>query len=264
MRGCRAKSAGDAGFLEDRHGNRGTFDRVGTGAKFVEQDEGVFRHVVDDGNDALHVGRERREGLFDALFVADIGEYFIKHADGGGVLCRDMKTRLRHEGQQTERFERNCLTAGVRTGDNEHFVILPERNRNRHDGLRVEQRMTCAVKFDFLLFGNLRGSGVHLIGQRCTGENERQFGDIEVIEDDRRPRNGNACGQVAENAFDFVRFLAFEFAQFVVRFDDVHRFDEECRAGLGGIVDQTLDFAAVFRLDGDNEASASGGDNVFL
>ena len=70
-------------------------------------------------------------------------------------------------------------------------------------------------------------------------------------------------GQLRQNALNFRLFLAAQDADFVVRLDHAHRLDKKRRAGGGGVVHQTLDVRAAFRLNGyDIAAVADGHDGV--
>ena len=56
--------------------------------------------------------------LLDRLVVADIGEHRIEDRHFGAV-GGNRNSRLRHQGQQAQRFEGNCFSASVRAGDDQ-------------------------------------------------------------------------------------------------------------------------------------------------
>ena len=63
--------------------------------------------------------------LLDRLVVADIGEHGVEDGQFGAV-GGDRQSRLRHEREQTHRFERDGLAAGVRAGDDELATVVLE------------------------------------------------------------------------------------------------------------------------------------------
>ena len=82
--------------------------------------------------------RECRQALFDALLIAYIHIQFIKHTDNAVFACRYHHTAHCHKHKQACGFERNRLTAGVRTGHDQQAEILAEPYVDRNDLFRIE------------------------------------------------------------------------------------------------------------------------------
>ena len=102
MGGRRDPAAALAEFFEDGNGQRRALDGVGAGAQLVDQDEGAVIRLLEDGDELGHVGGEGREGLLDALFVADVDEDILKGRDGRARSGRDEQPAHGHEGQKAD------------------------------------------------------------------------------------------------------------------------------------------------------------------
>ena len=175
-----------------------------------------------------------------------------------------MKTRLRHQRKQTERFERNRLTAGIRTGDDQRIEIAAQTDVDRHDLFGIEQGMARTLQIDHTVLVELRFGGIHAVGKLRLRKDERKLCDIVIIKRECRCAFRNRLRQDSQNAFDLLLFLVFKEAKLVVCLNNGQRFYEQRCARCGGVVDQTLDLVSVFRLDGNDITSVSLRDDVFL
>ena len=72
------------------------------------------------------------------------------------------------------------------------------------------------------------------------------------------------AGEIGENALDLLTLVQHETAQLVVHLQHFLRLDEHRRAALGTVVNEALDAALVFRLDGNDEPVPAYGDNAVL
>ena len=52
-----------------------------------------------------HVRREGGQALFDALFIADVGQHFVKHRQAAAVRSRNHQAAHHHQGEQTHCLE---------------------------------------------------------------------------------------------------------------------------------------------------------------
>ncbi len=75
---------------------------------------------------------------------------------------------------------------------------------------------------------------------------------------------GDERGQLAQDAFDFARFFAFEFAHAVAHLDGRERFDEDRRAARARVVDDPRNFAFRFRANRNDVPSIALCDDRFL
>ena len=110
--------------LQNRLRQRRALGRVSARAQFVEQHQIIRRHLVHDGHNRRHMPGEGGQALLDGLLVANIGEHLLKYRQFRPQIRRDLQARLRHQRQQTDRFQRNRLAARVRAGDNQRREVL--------------------------------------------------------------------------------------------------------------------------------------------
>ena len=121
---CAAEEVGDG------NGQRGAFFRVGGRTEFVEQHQRMRRGMVRDEIDVGDVRGKRRQVLLDGLIVADIGEDGVE--DGQlGAIGGNRNSRLRHQRQQANRFQRDGLAASIGAADDELAMLAVEFDGKR-------------------------------------------------------------------------------------------------------------------------------------
>ena len=262
--GSHQQHAAAAEFLDDGHGQRCTLSRVGTGTQLVQKNEGVRHSQFQNAGDLLHVAGEGGQALFDALFVADVHEELVKHADLTALVGGDQKAALRHGAKQAGCFQRNGLTAGVRTGDDERIVLPAQCYIHRNALFRVDERMTRPDEGE----GRIRpDSGLESLQiQRqprlCQQNVDLQHGFVAVLE--LRLDRGHLRGKSHEDALDLLRFLRAVLQNAGVGFHNSLRLDEDGSTRRRNIVDDAADFAAVLALNRDNIAPISHGNDALL
>ena len=137
-------------LLQQRAGQRRALGRVGTGAEFVQQDEGLRAGGLDDAHDVGHVRREGGERLFDRLLVADVGEDVVEDGDARAGLGGHGQSGLGHQAEQSDGLERDRLAAGVGSGDQHAAGVGGQGGRDRDDiaaqRVGVEQRVSGRVE----------------------------------------------------------------------------------------------------------------------
>ena len=146
VRGGGDLRAAGTDVLDDRDGEGRALDRVGARAQLVEEDEGIAVRLVEDIDNGLHVRGEGGKALLDALLVADVGEDAGKDAHRAAVARRDVQSALRHQAEQTERFETDGLAAGVGACDDEGIEAAAHLNVDGHGLGGIEQRMAGAAE----------------------------------------------------------------------------------------------------------------------
>ena len=119
----------------NRDGERGAFFGIGGRAQFIEQHERLRSCSARNEIDVGDVGGESRKILLDRLIVADIGEHGVEDRQLGAVGGH-WNSRLCHQRQETDRFQRYRFTAGVGTGDDELAACAFEFDCDR-DNRRV-------------------------------------------------------------------------------------------------------------------------------
>ena len=105
---------------------------------------------------------EGGQALFNALFIADIHQVFIKMADGTAFVRRDQEAVLGHRVQQAGRFDADGFAAGVGAGDDKGIIFFAQGNIHRHDLFLVDQRVAGFFQCKAAAIVHLRHKGVLL------------------------------------------------------------------------------------------------------
>ena len=95
--------------FQNADGQRRTLCRVGTGTKFVDQGQGIGACQLQNAGDPLPMAGEGGQALFNALFIADIHQVFIKWQIGTSTVRRDQEAVLGHRVQQAGCLMLICL-----------------------------------------------------------------------------------------------------------------------------------------------------------
>ena len=109
-------------------GQRGAFGGIRSGAQFIKQHQVTGCHLMHDLHNIRHMTGEGGEALLDALLIADIREYLLKHRQFRSRIRRHLQARLGHQGKQAYRLQGYGFTAGIRAGNDqgiEPFFVLP-------------------------------------------------------------------------------------------------------------------------------------------
>ena len=121
--GRHQKHAAAAQFFDDRNRQRRALCRVGTCTQLVQKHQRAGHGKLEDAGDLLHMTREGRQTLLDALLIADVHKKFIKDTDLTALIRRDEEAALCHCTKQTCRFQCDSLAAGVGAGNDERIVV---------------------------------------------------------------------------------------------------------------------------------------------
>ncbi len=148
VRRRKGRDAAIAQVIQQRHGQRRAFLRIGARAQLVEQHQALRVGLLQDVDDVGHVAGEGAEALLDALLVADVGVDAFEDTQLAALVNREHHARLRHERQQADGLERDCLAARVGPRDHDEVGVVIEIDVNGHDRLLIEQRMTRPVQVD--------------------------------------------------------------------------------------------------------------------
>ena len=119
---------------------------------------------------------ERRQILFDALFVPDIREDIVEDCQTGFFHRRDMQTCLSHEGEQSECLQGYGLTTGIRTCDNEQGVCLTKPDIDRYNRVLLQQWMASLPDVDDAVGVEDRSCAVCSAGEFRLGKYKVQIG----------------------------------------------------------------------------------------
>ena len=251
--------------------------------------------LLEDADDVGDVPRKGAERLLDGLLVADVGVDVVEQRQLRAGLDRDVQPRLRHGRHQPDGLERDGLAAGVGAGDDQREGARREVDIQRHDGVRIEQRMPrleqadddtgvgslrvlCVLRdvltrswfpFDRLFLIPIqrmqqRLAGVDLLGILGLGKGQVQLGQRFDAGDDLAGRDADLRGQFRQHLAHFVAFGQLQFAEGVVHLDDRQRFDEQGRAARRLVVDDGLDLSLELGAQRDDIAPVALGDERIL
>ena len=262
-RRCNARPLA-AQCLQNGHGERGALDRVRPRAELIQQDQAGCIGLFKDFDNIRHMGGKRREGLLDALFIADIRQHMVENRNLAVVRHGQQQAAHRHQRQQTNRFQRNGLAAGIRTGDHQGIKMQAEFNVGRHHLFLVDQRMARPFEFDLPLVVDQRQGRLHLIAQIGLGKDQVQLHRLFVSGNDPAGKIARLCGELRQDALHFRLLLGEQHANLVVCLHNGHGLDEHRCAGGGGIVNQAGHIAAALRLDRHDEPPVAHGDDRVL
>src|SRR5215207_451331 len=80
---------------------RRAFLRIGPCTQFIENNQRTVVNVLQNANDVRDMTAECAERLLDGLLIADIRIDRVETQQLRAALRRDVKSALRHEGEQT-------------------------------------------------------------------------------------------------------------------------------------------------------------------
>ena len=124
--------------------------------------------------------------------------------------------------------------------------------------------MARVFQTDVPLGVDFRRYCLHLIGERSLRKNNVELHRGAVAFDDRVGKAARLGRKLCEDPFNLRFFLRLENAHLVVRFNNADRLDEYRCAARRGVVNEALNLRPVFRLYGNDKASASLGDDRLL
>ena len=267
-------------------GQGGSLLGVGAGAQLVHQHQRATRgpaHNVDKVGD---VGTERREGLLDALLVADVGIDAVEPRKAG-LIRGYVQPGVGHHRQQAHGLEGHGLAAGVGTGDQQNAAPGVQRQADRHHVAR-QQRMPGAaeahtarlvllpVAYSLTLWGRVRVGAIFLSvfdDRRCGTQRRRVagLGHVQVqpghdVQGKQQVFGGlaDAGGKLAQHALHLALLGQPGLAPAVAHVHGGHRLDKHRRAAVGNVVNDTCDAGAHLRLDEQHHAAVALGDEGLL
>ena len=207
---------------------------------------------------------EGGQRLFNALFVANIGQNMFKNDNLTVVASRNLQTALCHGGQKPQCFDANRLTAGIGAGNNDGVHSASDGKGHRHGSVPIEQRMPCFQNLGASLFQQFGANAAHLIAQLASSKNKVQLAQQFIILPNRTRVLGGICREFCQNPFNFGLFLAGQNSNVIVQFHNGGRLHKQgCTAGAG-VVHHAGKCTAVFRLHRNNKTSVTLGNDIVL
>lgn len=162
-------------LLDDGDRQCGALHRVGAGTQLIQQYQRAVPCYLQNGDNVGHVRREGGQTLFDALFIADVGQHFVKHRQAAAVRSRNHQAAHHHQSEQAHCLEQDCLTTGIGACDHQGVKINAQGHIHRDDLLRVNERMPGPDQLDLPVTGDLRHRSLHLVCQTALGKVEIQL-----------------------------------------------------------------------------------------
>ena len=181
--------------VQDRDRQRSTFIRIRSGTELVEEHQGLRRRMFQNGNDVGHMGGEGTETLLDTLLITDVRIDIIKNSQFGSILCRNMQTRLSHQGEQTNRFQGDCLTTCVRSGDDQQVEGISQMHIDGNDFFGIQKWVTSLPDADASFCIKNRCHTVLDFCQVCFCKNKIKVSEDPVI---IQQVCGILCSQITE------------------------------------------------------------------
>ena|SRR5699024_6442234 len=123
----------------------------------------------------------------------------------------DMEPGLSHQGEQSYGLKGHCLTACVRSGDDEKCEVFSQRDRDRDDRLRVQERMAPLADADAPLLVEHGPAGVHGESKCASRKNEVQVSHGAVICPDLFDILCRLTAQAGKDDLDLLLLLGIEF-----------------------------------------------------
>ncbi|MPN30080.1 hypothetical protein SDC9_177537 [bioreactor metagenome] len=168
--------------------------------------------------------------MFNALFVADVREHLAKHRHAAFIPGGDHQSAHRHERKQTDGFDGNGLTAGVRAGNDQCIELLAELNVHGDDRLQVNQRMARRAQEHIAGVVYLGYGSLECIGEVGLGKDEVEFHRALVTVNNGLRERACFRGKFGKNAFNLFALFAAQDADFVVGLNHGHRLHKHRRA----------------------------------
>ena len=226
---------------------------------------------VGETREAIEIENVRGKGGefgLDGLRVADIGE---KCSEDGKARrsCGYGESCLGHHGEQCRGLEGDGFATCVGAADDELARVGGEFKRERNNAtingaqVLLEQRMAGGVKAK-QIGRDGRGHAIVVAGEAGAGEKRIDEGEHTGTLDQRLSIAAHLTGERDKDAMDLGLFLFEEADEFVVLLDGFEGLDVDGLAGRADAVNYAGDAALEFAANGDDEAVAANGDEVFL
>ncbi|MPM02622.1 hypothetical protein SDC9_48876 [bioreactor metagenome] len=119
----------------------GTFNRIGTAPKFIQDYQRTPCHVGKYVGNLFHVSAEGGKLSLDGLLVPDIGIDIIKDGQCTALLCGNVSAELVEQGEQSHRLDGYRFSSGIRSADYHSPDVRIELHGDGND-LFAEQGVT--------------------------------------------------------------------------------------------------------------------------
>ena len=243
---------------------------VGAAADLVAQHQGVGPGLAQELRQVAQVGREAGQGLGDGLVVPQVGQHAAHQGQPRVLAGGHVPAALGQQAEHADGLQGDRLAAGVGSADHQGPGAGRHLQLQGHDGAPAGGQVAAA-------------EGLHQERVPPAGHPQhRARGDCDSLAADglapqevgpgrvhlQHQRRGLGQGgdrllhravQLEEDARLLGRHLQARLGQLVGQRDHARRLDVERGPGLGAVVDDARDPAAVPRAQGQAEAVAAHG-----
>ena len=171
-----------AAELDERDRQCRALGRVRACTELIKKNERGVVADFENIHDVFHVRGKCRERLLNRLLVADISKNTVEDGNEASVVRRNVKAALCHEGEKSQRLERDGFAAGVGAGNNERVKIGAEADGNRHDRFSRDKRMARPLELQLSIGSNFRLRRVHRKRQFRPGKNAVQLRENRIVD----------------------------------------------------------------------------------
>ena len=210
------------------------------------------------------IAGEGGQVVLNALIIPDDSIEMVEHRECGTFFCRYEQTCLIHQCQKSQCLNGNGLAACVGSGDDEYFVINPQRYGYRDHLFRINKRMACLFQV-YLPFGRIHCTHrMHIHGQCPSGKDKFNPGRQFCIFTNRVSGLFYFSGELLQNGMNFRLFTHCCFCQIVVKLNGNHWFHVQCLSCGRPVMNNAVKLIPVFFLYRKYIAPVSLGYNIVL
>ena len=271
MGGDDSKGTFQVETLQDGFGNGPANLRFRSSSELINQDEALavarFQHHLHVGQ----VGRVGTQVVFNTLLVADVNEDVAEDAGMASFVHGHQHAALEHVLQQSDGFQADGLTSGVRTGNQQDAFLAGEDNVQGNHFLAVlgqrhlQQGMYRLEPVDNLLVFERGFQAFYLDAEQCLGTDKVNLGQEFVGLQDGGYLRTDRRREIGQDTDNLPPLFSLQFPDAVVGFHHFRRFDEHRLSGGRLVVYDTFDFPFHARgYRNDQAAVAHGGGYIFV
>ena len=127
-----------------------------------------------------------------------------------------MKTCLSHQREETNSLQRDSLTTGVGTGDDQQVKIIAQTDGDRNGFLRIQQWMTAIFNVDLSIGIEDRPGSFHILCHHGAGKNEIKYYQDPIIFCKDLGNSSSLLTEHGQNLLDLLLFLHQKFFEIII------------------------------------------------
>ncbi len=141
-----------------------------------------------------------------------------------------MKSGRSHQRKQTESFECDRFSSGIRTCYHKSVEFFAERDVICYYLLFGDKRVSCPFQFNYAFIVKQRFGSVIVKGKLSLAEDKVKLNNDVKICSDRLGVFRDLCRKLRKNTLYFRFFTVDKLAYFVICADHTHRLNKQCCA----------------------------------